>query len=107
MPTIIIKQEVEPTPELIAGILSKYASKLAGKKFPYPSKTFIEIKPEFANQLQAAPGMPALVLMMGQGSPLGCVAFHKIDGDISVAFLSEAQVAGEFKFSEPEVPAST
>jgi hypothetical protein len=95
--SIVIKTEVEPTPELIADILSKHAAKSQNEEFPYPAGTFVELSPDIVSALQGAPGMPALVMMTGKGFPLGVIAIHKIDGDVTVAYLGAAQVKGKFK----------
>lgn len=105
MAQILIKTAVEASPELIADQLRKYAATTADAQFTYPRGTLIELKPEVVSAVNGAEGMPALVIQSALGSPLGIVAVHKIDGDITVLYIGDVQVVGEFKFAKTEVPA--
>lgn len=105
MSTIIMKQEVEATPQLIAEQLFKFAAPMLNAQFPYAPQTLIELKPEILTAINGVPAMPALVVATGKGSPLGVVAVHKADGDITVFYASEAQVKGPFVMPA-QVPSS-
>ena len=98
MATIIVKAEVEASPGLIADLLKKHAQKTADQEFPFPAGTLVTLNSDVNKALQGAEGMPALVIMTGKGSPLGIVAIHKVDGDITIAFLSAGQVEGPYIF---------
>lgn len=92
MTTMIVKQEVEATPKLVAEALKKFALTTVSMEFPHAKGTLVTIQPEVLKALQGVAGMPGLVLMRGKGSSLGMVAIHKADGDITVTFLAPQQV---------------
>jgi hypothetical protein len=89
---MIVKQEVEATPELVIDLLRQFASKMDNEQFPYPRGTLIVIKEIFLQGVQGIEGMPAIVLGSSKGTALGQVAIQKNNGDITMAFITKDQV---------------
>jgi hypothetical protein len=98
MASMILKSEVEATPEVVIMALMKSALSTRDAQFPYPKDTLVNLKPDVLASINGVPGMPSLIIMAGLGSPLGMVAIHKLDGEITVAYLAESQVESVFTF---------
>lgn len=94
MPTMILKQEVEATPELVSEQLKKFAAATANDKFPYEAGQLLKMNDAYLKGVNALPGMPVLVITASPGTQLGMIALYKTDGNITVAFVSKNQVEG-------------
>lgn len=92
MPSMILKTEVEATPELIIDQLKKFADKMVNDQFPHPPGSLLLLNPIYTQGLQAVEGMPVLVLTAPRGSALGLIAAHKVDGDITMTLIAKEQV---------------
>lgn len=101
MPTMVLKQEVEATPELVADQLRKFAATMADQQFAWPAGTLLKLHNSYLKAVQGMEDMPVLVITAAKGTLLGQVAIHKADGNITMAYITAAQVDDEFKSPQP------
>jgi hypothetical protein len=90
--TMLVKQRVEATPDLVAETLREHVA--AQKPFPFPSGALVMLKPDIVKAVNAVADMPFLVLVAGDAAQ-ALAAYCAIDGNIREMPISEPLLATE------------
>jgi hypothetical protein len=92
MTKMIIQQEIEATPKVVADHLREFAKSSSRIAFTFPVNALLRLKPQMITALGALPDLPVLVITQCATSAVGTVAYVKVKGGIGFAVITKDQV---------------